>query len=251
MNAGRKAIYLGEHDARAIIEDYLETNQIERVFIIGDNIELPPSVRVDYITYAQTIEYKFYYPWLKDITSNCLVVWNNAMRTKNRYDLHYNCIRRYMQQAEHRLIFEYFPIKEKEEEFMILWDMTLNNPSLKEPYAECDFSEGEVHVGKLLFEVNETHVELTEEELAAYDAEKDKIFGEVKKDPNIVPRRLLKWTEALAAKKAGGKYDTKGTVKPVMNVTITNTGVDAYYIGQLNSYREALNNVCEKIQHRS
>lgn len=245
-----KAIFLGEQNPKAIIEDYLKNNQIERVFIIGDKIDLDSGVRVDHITYAQTILYKFYYPWLKDITSNCLVVWNNAMRTKNRYDLHYNCIRRYMQQADHRIIFEHFPVREKEEEFMILWDMTLNNPFLKEPYAECDFSQGEIHLGDIRFEVNETPVELDEEELAAYAAEKDRIVGEVKKDPNIVPRRLLKWTEALAAKKVGGEYDTKGTIKPVMNVTVTNTGVDAYYMGRLNDYREAVNNVCEKIQRR-
>lgn len=134
-----KAIFLGEQNPKEIVEDYLKNNQIERVFIIGDKIDLDSGARVDHITYAQTILYKFYYPWLKDITSNCLVVWNNAMRTKSRYDLHYNCIRRYMQQADHRIIFEHFPVREKEEEFMILWDMTLNNPFLKEPYAECDF----------------------------------------------------------------------------------------------------------------
>ena len=35
-----------------------------------------------------------------------------------------------------------------------------------------------------------------------------------------------------------------------MNVTVTNTGVDAYYMGRLNDYRRAVNNVCEKIQRR-
>lgn len=245
-----KAIFLGEQNPKAIVEDYLENNQIERVFIIGDKIDLDPAIRVDHITYKQTIEYKFYYPWLKDITSNCLVVWNNAMRTKNRHDLHYNCIRRYMQQAEHRIIFEYFPIKEKEEEFMILWDMTLNNPFLKESYAECDFSEGEIYLGPILFKVFKTSMKLDKDDLAAYAAEKERLVEEVKKDPDIVPRRLLKWTEALAAKKAGGEYDTKRTIKPVMNVTVTNTGVDDYYMGRLKDFQEAVNNVCEKIQRR-
>lgn len=245
-----KAIFLGEQNPKAIVEDYLKNNQIERVFIIGDKIDLDPSVRVDHITYTETILYKFYYPWLKNITSNCLVVWNNAMRTRNRHDLHYNCIRQYMQQAEHRIIFEYFPIKEKEEEFMILWDMTLNNPFLKEAYAECDFSQGEIHLGDIRFDVRKTFVELDKEELVAYAAEKERIVGEVKKDPNIVPRRLLKWVEALASKKTGGKYDTKKNIKPVMNVVVTNTGVDAYYMGRLSYYRKALNNVCKKIQRR-
>lgn len=245
-----KVIYLGENDQKMIIEDYVKSHNISRVFIVGDPVDLDPSIRVDHITYGQSIEYKYYYPWLKDISADCLVVWNKAMRTTKRSDLHYNCIRRYMQQADHRILFEYFPLKENEEDFMILWDMTKNNPHLKEPYAECDFKgeEGEIVIGKIKFTVHETNVEFSSKDLADYEAEKERLIGEVSKDPNIVPRRLLKWTEARASKIAGGKFDTKKDIKPEMHVTVTQTGVDKYYMDRLNKFKESIKNVCKKIQ---
>ena len=42
------------------------------------------------------------------------------MRTSNRSKLIYNCAHHYLNQTPHRIIFEYFPIIENYEDFMIL-----------------------------------------------------------------------------------------------------------------------------------
>lgn len=243
-------IYLGEVNKKAVIEDILRNNNIKRIFIFGNKMELNPGLRVDYITYAQTIEYKFYYPWLNDIKHDSLVIWNDAMRTRNRYDLHYNCIRRYMHQAGHRLIFEYFPIKKEARDFMILWDMVQNNPFMKEPYDEFKFDRNLVFTGRIQFDVTITNVKLTNKEMTAYQRKKEALFGEIKKDPNIVPRRLLKFVEIMASKRAGKVFDTKKNFKPVMNIVVTQAPVDQVYMEYLNSFREELNNVCKKIQYK-
>lgn len=50
-----KAIFLGEQNPKEIVEDYLKNNQIERVFIIGDKIDLDSGARVDHITDRKSV----------------------------------------------------------------------------------------------------------------------------------------------------------------------------------------------------
>lgn len=242
-----KKIYLGTCDASHEISQSIASFGVERVFVVGDDIVIDTAVPVERITYAQSIEYRYYYSWLQSIGPTSLLVWNNAMRTVNRYDLHYNCIRKYMQQAGHRLIFERLPIRKSREDFMILWDMMQNNPYLREPYDEGSFSGIEIAMRDVSVSVEEVPVELTDEELDQYAAEKERIIAGVKKDTNVVPRRLLKFCEALATRHADGKFDSKRIIKPSMRVTVTQTGVDAYYMGEIASYIQELKHVLEKI----
>lgn len=242
-----KKIYLGTCDASYEISQNIASFGVERVFVVGDDIEIDTKVPVERITYAQSIEYRYYYSWLQRIGPASLLVWNNAMRTVKRYDLHYNCMRKYMQQAGHRLIFERLPIRKSREDFMILWDMMQNNPYLREPYDEVSFTGIDISMRDVAVNVEEVRVELTGEELEQYAAEKERIIAGVKKDTNVVPRRLLKFCEALAAKHADGKFDSKRLIKPLMRVTVTQTGVDTYYMGEIASYIQELNHVLEKI----
>lgn len=247
-----KKIYLGDVDAESIIRKFVKKNDIKRIYVIGDQISPIDGVEIEWASYAETIMYRTYYKWLTDINRECLIVWNKAMRTVKRSDLHYNCIRKYMIQTENRLLFEYFPIRQNEEDFMILWDMIQPNPNLKESYKEVQFKKSSVHIGTINVDVEEHHIELSKIDLASYEDEKKRLIEEVegnKKDPDIIPRRLLKFVEKIGAKIAGLKsYDTKATIKPRMVVTVSQTGVDKHYMEQINKFKESVKNVIKKIQ---
>lgn len=147
-----------------------------------------------------------------------------------------------MLQTDHRLIFNYFPIIKEQEDFMILYDMLQNNPFLKEPYKYITEFEN-VEVGKVVFEVNKTDVVLPDECEAEYEREKENLIGKVNKDPDIIPRGLLRFSE----KKKPKNYDSLAKIKPVMNVAVSQLKVDAYYYNELLNFRKELTDVLQKI----
>ena len=120
--------------------------------------------------------------------------------------------------------------------------MLQNNPFLKEPYKYITEFEN-VEVGKVVFEVNKTDVVLPDECEAEYEREKENLIGKVNKDPDIIPRGLLRFSE----KKKPKNYDSLAKIKPVMNVAVSQLKVDAYYYNELLNFRKELTDVLQKI----
>ena len=236
-----KKIYIGEFDKAKIINEYISNNKIDKVYIIGDDISIDFENKEN-IKFSDTIMYKYFYRLLQEINKDSLIVLNECLKKQNRYDLTYNCIRRYMLQTDHRLIFNYFPIIKEQEDFMILYDMLQNNPFLKEPYKYITEFEN-VEVGKVVFEVNKTDVVLPDECETEYESEKENLIGKVNKDPDIIPRGLLRFSE----KKKPKNYDSLAKIKPVMNVAVSQLKVDTYYYNELLNFRKELTDVLQKI----
>lgn len=236
-----KKIYIGEYDKTKIVNEYISENKIDKVYIIGDDISIDFENKEN-IKFSDTIMYKYFYRLLQEINKDSLIVLNECLKKQNRYDLTYNCIRRYMLQTDHRLIFNYFPIVKEQEDFMILYDMLQNNPFLKEPYKYITEFEN-VEVSKVVFDVNKTDVVLPDECEAEYEREKENLIGKVNKDPDIIPRGLLRFSE----KKKPKNYDSLAKIKPVMNVAVSQLKVDAYYYNELLNFRKELTDVLQKI----
>lgn len=236
-----KKIYIGEYNKAKIVNEYISDNKIDKVYIIGDDIEIDFENKEN-IKFSDTIMYKYFYRLLQEINKNSLIVLNECLKKQNRYDLTYNCIRRYMLQTDHRLIFNYFPIIKEQEDFMILYDMLQNNPFLKEPYKYITEFEN-VEVGKVVFEVNKTDIVLPSECETEYEREKEAVIGQVNKDPDIIPRRLLKFSEKNKPK----NYDSLSKIKPVMNVAVSQLKVDTYYYNELLNFRKELSDVLQRI----
>lgn len=236
-------IYLGEQEKKKIVEEYIRNNEIDKVFIIGDDLEIDFENK-EHIKFSDTIMYKYFYRLLQEINKNSLIVLNECLKKQNRYDLAYNCIKRYVLQTEHRLVFNYYPIIKQEQDFMILYDMIQNNPFLKEKYEYVtEFSN--IEIGDIQFDLESENVivNITEEE---YQNEKEKIISEVKQDPNIIPRRLLKFVKA---KKPKG-YDDINKIKHKMKVAVSQFKVDKYYLSELENFEKELENVIQRIQGR-
>lgn len=234
-------IYIGEHDKTRIVNEYIANNKIDKVYIIGDDVPIDFKDKEN-VKFLDTIKYKYFYRLLQEINKGSLIVLNECLKKQNRYDLTYNCIRRYMLQTDHRLIFNYFPIIKEQDDFMILYDMLQNNPFLKESYKYITKFEN-VEVGEIIFEINKTDIVLPDKCEAEYETEKDSIIGQVNKDPDIIPRRLLKFSEG---KKPKG-YDSLAKIKPVMNVAVSQLKVDSYYYNELLNFRKELSDVLQKI----
>lgn len=247
MNIG--TIYLGRTDIISVINNYLsEHSEIKKIYIIGE--ELPTEKinfkNIEHVTYSDTIQYKYYYKFLQEINNSSLVILNQILHSTNRYLLHYNCIRKYVQQTNHRLIFNYLPCRQNEEDFMILYDMIQVNPFLKDNYNYITHFENVV-LNDCYINLTVDTVELTEKELEKYEEEKEKAIQAVNKDPDIIPRRLLKYSESCNKKHTKKIYDTKKDFKLDMNICVNNSKVDIYYYNEILKFKEVIKNVAEKI----
>lgn len=236
-------IYIGEWDRVAIIQEYIAAHDIHKIYVIGDEMEIDTIIPTEHIQFPDVIRYVFYYRLLQEVNQNSLIVLNECLKKRNRYDLAYNCIKKYLLQTEHRLVFNYFPIIREEADFMILYDMIQNNPFLKESYKYVTRFEG-VKVGKVRFDVELVDIPTDAEILEAYEAEKEKVIASVNKDPDIIPRRLLKFSEKYKPK----GFDRLDKIKPFMRVAVSGLKVDQYYFVELMKFKEELGNVLQRIQ---
>lgn len=234
-------IYIGEHDKTAIVNKYIADNAVEKVYIIGDDLDVDFENK-EHIKFSDTIMYKYFYRLLQEINGKSMIVLNECLKKQNRYDLTYNCIRRYLLQTDHRLIFNYYPIIKKQEDFMVLYDMLQNNPFLKEPYKYVTKFEN-VEIGKVVFEVDKTDIVLPAQCESEYEKRKEELIAEVNKDPDIIPRRLLKFSEKEKPK----GFDSLSKIKPIMHVAVSQLKVDQYYYGELLNFRKELENAIQRI----
>lgn len=243
------AIYLGETDKVSVVSEYLKQNQdVETIFVIGDELELDTTLPVRHCSYTNTIMYSVWNPWRTDITQKSLVILNEAMRSSSRSNLNYNCIRHYLQATDHRLFFNYWPIKSIEEDFMILWGMAQPNPFAKDAYKDTVLRGTPVFINPMEFSFEVVNVTLSEEDMQESVVEKERLIASVKKDPEIIPRGLLKWVENRSRKYVKGKFVAKNIFRRSMRVTVSQAPVDKLYLDRLEKFKEALDNVCKRIQ---
>lgn len=241
-----KHIYIGEQDKEGIIKDYIKNNDIEKVYVFGDKLDFDLPIKSECIKYADTIKYKYFYRLLQEINKKSLIVFNECLKNNNRYNLNYNCLRRYVLQTNNVLIFNYYPIIREEKDFMILYDMIQNNPFLKEKYEYVTKFKG-VTLGKFDFIVNKTEITVDDEYVTEYEKKKEEVIKQVRKDADIIPRRLLKYSESVN-KKYVNKFDSMKKIKREMNVVVSQLKVDKYYYGELMKFKGELENVSERIQ---
>lgn len=202
-----------------IIERYCAENAIEKVVILtpekfrfGCHIETK-----EYVEYDEIILYKFFYRLLSEINNKTLVVVNECMRTQNRNDLTYNCIRHYLNQTNHQLIFQYLPIIENMEDFMILFDFDTKSQWKREKFSRDLLSHCQISINPVNIQFRKLSIPTNVSTQKKYEAEKEKIFAEIGlKDPHTLPRNLYL---------IGGR-DKLSAVKP-----------DCRYIGRNNRFK--------------
>lgn len=196
---------MSQREKQKEIDNYLSTNNIKKVYCFYFK-HFPYIYKTDcdveYIEYADIEMYKFFYRLLEEIGNDSLIIMDECMRTQNRSELIYNCAHHYLNQTPHKIIFEYFPVIETKDDFMILLDF-LNKGKYKGKSFDYLFLQQEdIKIKPHKVKMNLIPVEVTEAEQAKYDAKKEYLFANLgNKDPDTVPRSLQLFAGDLKKKK--------------------------------------------------
>lgn len=188
-------IYLGfQKDQKPdIIKRYCQDNKISKVVILTPekfSIQAVSDLS-ETVYYPQIIEYKFFYRLLQEICNDTLIVINECLRTQNRHDLTYNCIRHYLTQTKHQIIFQYLPIIDNDQDFMILFDFDTQSRWKREKFDIDLLQEAEIVILKREIIFNFIKIVADDKLKLSYETKKQKLFAEIGvKDPHTLPRNL-------------------------------------------------------------
>ncbi len=187
-------IFLGYDDdaKRFEVEHYRASHDIGKVVVISAN-EFPlPIDGTDQIKYSDVIMYVTFYRLLQEIDARTLIVINECLRTQNRYDLTYNCIRNYLNQTTHQLIFQQLPQIDERDDFMILFDFDTRSRWKRLAFdAELIAAESQVSVRELPLSFSRVDVPTSAKTQAKYAQEREKLLREIgNRDPHTLPRNL-------------------------------------------------------------
>jgi hypothetical protein len=221
-------IYLGLTGAEKAdaIRAYVAEHRPGKVYVISPRrFQIPgwteemtePETECDgtrrlFIDWPSVIKYRYYYRLLQEINGDTLVVINEGLRTQNRHDLAYNCIRNYLNQTQHVLVFNTLPIIDQPDDVMVLIDWTTRSRWRREPFSPAMLSEVRVRVRALVPSFEAIHVQVDAKTRTIYAAEKDRLLAEVRadgdKDPHVLPRNLalVSGRAKLAARSSDRRY---------------------------------------------
>ncbi len=187
-------IGLNNKEKQKVLSSYLSNNKIKKIFVMYYKDFKPVfdvNVELEYLEYSDIIEYPPFYRLLEEIDDNCLLVFDECMRTQNRSDLTYNCAHHYLNQTPHRIVFEFFPIIESKNNFMILLDFE-NKDKYKGKSFDYIFLQNEdIKIKPFKVKLEPINVEVEEKDKERYKKKRDSLFDNLgEKDPETVPRNL-------------------------------------------------------------
>lgn len=182
-------IYLGFNNKQEIINNYIQQNNIQKIFILSPK-KFYFNYDKEFIEWNQIIMYKTFYRLLQEINKNTLIIINECLRKQNRYDLTYNCIRHFLNQTNHQIIFQYLPIIEKFEDFFILFDFDTKTrwkgKKDKELLKEINIKKNIISI-----ELNKIEIKTDNKIKQKYNEEKEKLINNIGlKEPDTIPRNL-------------------------------------------------------------
>lgn len=197
-----------EKDAE--IQRYVGENAIKRTIIFSPRRHaIRCSVEHEVIEYDEIIMYRTYYPLIQRVDRDTLLVINECRRTPERNDLTYNCIRNFLQQTPHQLVFQYLPIAETDADFMTLFDFDTRSRWKREPWSVALIREASVVVRLPQLELQPIEIETDMKTRGVYEREKRRLIdGLGMGDPHTVPRNLyqLSGRTKLGRVRPGAQY---------------------------------------------
>lgn len=165
-----------------------------------------------FVDWPSVIKYRFYYRLLQEIDGDTLLVICEGLRTQNRHDLSYNCIRAYTYRTPHVLVLNTFPIIDQPNDVMVLIDWVTRSRWKREPFGPSMLAEVEVYGRVPVPSFEAVHVAVDQRTRDAYAAEKEKVLAELRadgdRDPHVLPRalHLVSGRAKLAHVRPGVRY---------------------------------------------
>lgn len=192
LNSGIINIGYSYTDKKAIIENYVKEHNIKHVIIFYPDKWQKIEYDAEFVEYSEIIMYRTFYPLLEKINDDYLLVFDECMRVKKRNDLTYNCAHHYCHQTSHKLVFEYFPIIDNLNDFMILLDFIDDGRYRNKSFDYELLKDYPIGIKKRHIRLDKIYAATpTDKELLNYQKEKEKLFNNLgNKDPNTIPRNL-------------------------------------------------------------
>lgn len=174
---------------------YLNNKDISKIycfffkkFYTEYNIE---NTNIEYIEYSDIEKYKYFYRLLEEITEDSLIIIDECMRASNRNKLTYNCAHHYLNQSPHRIIFEYFPIIENYEDFMILLNFENKGKYKGKSFEFNHLKMEDIKMIKRTIPMKIKNIRTTRFMRERYEREKNLLFKLLgNQDPDTIPRNL-------------------------------------------------------------
>jgi hypothetical protein len=188
-------IYLGlnRSEKDQYVSDYCAKHRIEKVVILSPaKFQFACSFENhEIVEYADIIEYRFFYRLVQEVNNQTLIVINECLRTQNRSDLTYNCIRHFLNQTPHQLIFQYLPLIDEPEDFMTLFDFDTRSRWKREKMQNAPLTEARIQARRVGVSFCGISVDVSPRLKLEYEAQKAKLIsGLGLKDPHTIPRNL-------------------------------------------------------------
>lgn len=181
---------------REAIDAYLREHQVENVFVFNaDRFSVATGgldPHVECVAWGDIIRYVFYYRILQETGPRTLIVINEPLRTQQRSELTYNCLRNFLQQTEHQIIFSWLPIIDTEADAAILFDFDTRSRWRRTPVSDLPWSEAVVRIGRVVVpEFDAVSVPVDAKTVERYRRSKRELIDNIGlKDPHTIPRNL-------------------------------------------------------------
>ena len=187
-------IGLSQREKQAEISRYVNNNNIIKVFCFYFKkfpVKYDVPCEVEYIEYADIEMYKYFYRLLEEINETSLIIMDGCLRTQNRSELIYNCAHHYLNQTPHKIIFEFFPIIDTKDDFMILLDFENKGKYKGKPFDYIYLQQEDILIKPFKVKITPINVPISEEDKEKYNEKKEILFENLgNKDPETVPREL-------------------------------------------------------------
>jgi hypothetical protein len=183
---------LASEEKRREITEYCKTNNVKKIKLLTpEKFDFSIDQEAEHVEYTNIIEYAFFYRLMQEVDDSTLLIVNECLRTQNRYDLTYNCIRNFLNQTKHQLIFQHLPIIDNLDDFMILFDFDTRSRWKREKWDPSKRAEVELRGYWTPLELQATSIETSTKVKTAYIEEKHKLIEDIGlKDPHTIPRNL-------------------------------------------------------------
>lgn len=190
-------IGLSSKEKQKTVSDYISAHvEIKKIYVLFYKkfkpfYEVPSNVDIEYVEYSDIIMYKFFYRLLEDINNNSLIIIDGCVRTLERNDLTYNCAHHYLNQTEHRIIFDLFPIVADTNDIMILFDYNTPGKFKGISFDYKMLKTEDVQIKPYPLKLSVIPVPVAEKQLHDYEKKRDALFDTLEnKDPATIPRQL-------------------------------------------------------------
>lgn len=182
---------LDNQSKRERINAYVSGHGIEKIKIFSPAKFRFECEEAEQIEYTAIIQYKYFYRLLQEIDDKTLIVINECLRTQNRSDLTYNCLRHYLNQTSHQLIFQYLPLIDKVEDLIVLFDFDTRSRWRREPFNAELLKHSAIEVTRRTPGFLALLVPIDARTRQLYEEKKTELLaGLGLRDPHTLPRNL-------------------------------------------------------------